>query len=360
MATDPIHLLYIDDDPGLRVLVGRFCARIGWRISTASGWSDGLALAGAGGIDAIALDHYMPGRDGLDVLPELLAAVDAPPVIYVTGAEEPQIAVNALKAGAADYVVKDTGGNFLELMASAVRQALARRDLTREKDEAERRARDSHARLELLASQQALLLREMNHRIANSLQLITSLLAIQARKSGDATVRDALLQASERVEAVAKVHGRLYSSADVTAVPMDDYLGGLLGEMERATIDRGARRIVLDAAPARVPTDKAVSLGLLVSELVTNALKYAYPDGTAGPVRVRFGPLPDQTDAPDRGAGGWMLLVEDDGVGFSEDDKPRGTGLGTMIIGAMARNMDATVERMTGPAGTRVAIRVPA
>ena len=141
---------------------------------------------------------------------------------------------------------------------------------------------------------------------------------------------------------------------------MDDYLGGLLGEMERATIDRGARRIVLDAAPARVPTDKAVSLGLLVSELVTNALKYAYPDGTAGPVRVRFGPLPDQTDAPDRGAGGWMLLVEDDGVGFSEDDKPRGTGLGTMIIGAMARNMDATVERMTGPAGTRVAIRVPA
>ncbi len=352
MATEPIHLLYIDDDPGLRVLVGRFCARIGGRITTASGWTDGAAFARAGGIDAIALDHYMPGRDGLDVLPELLAAPDAPPVIYVTAAEEPQIAVDALKAGAADYVVKDTAGNFLELMASAVRQSIARRTLLHAKDEAERQARDSHARLELLASQQALLLREMNHRIANSLQLITSLLGIQARKSGDATVREALLQASERVEAVAKVHGRLYNSADVTAVQMDDYLGGLLGEMERAAIETGGRRIVLDVAPARLPTDKAVSLGLLVSELVTNALKYAYPDGPAGPVRVRFGPSPD--------APGWILRVEDDGVGFSEDAGPRGTGLGTMIIGAMARNMDATVDRVTGPAGTRVAIRIPA
>ncbi len=352
MATEAVHLLYIDDDPGLCVLVRRFCARIGWRVSTAEGWNEGVVRARRGGFDAIALDHYMPGRDGLDVLPELLALPDPPPVIYVTAAEEPLIAVNALKAGAADYVVKDVGGNFLELMASAVRQSMARRTLLREKNEAERRARDSHARLELLAEQQALLLREMNHRIANSLQLITSLLGIQARKSGDATVREALIQASKRVEAVAKVHQRLYNSPDVTAVEMGDYFVGLLGEMERVAEEGGGGRIVLDVAPVLVPTDKAVSLGVLVSELVTNALKYAYPNGVAGPVRVRFGPSADEA--------GWTLLVEDDGVGFSEEAKPRGTGLGGIIIGAMARTMDATVERATGSAGTRVAIRIPA
>ena len=353
MPTASPHLLFIDDDAALGVLVRRFCARIGWPVTVAGNWEDGLARAKAVRFDAVALDHYMPGRDGLHVMPELLALPDAPPVIYVTGAEEPSIAVNALKAGAADYVVKDVGGNFLELMAEAVRQAIARRQLLREKEDAERQARHSLARLEQLAGEQALLLREMNHRVANSLQLITALLEMHARKSGDTTVRAALRQASERVEAVAKIHQRLYTSTDVTTVEMGAYLGGLLDELDRVAEDGGGRRICFESAPVLVPTDKAVSIGLMVSELVTNALKYAYPDGENGPVRVRFGPRQDTPPT-------WHLVVEDDGVGFAEGAKPRGTGLGTVIIGAMARTLDASLERATGPNGTRFEVVVPA
>lgn len=345
----PRHLLYIDDDAALCRLVERFCTRIGWQVAVAHTPEDGLGLARDGRFDAVALDHYMPGRDGLDVLPELLALPAAPPVIFVTGAEEPRIAVTAMKAGAADYVVKDVGGNFLELLLAAVRQAIEQRALLRAKEAAEQAAREGIARLEMLTEQQAVLLREMNHRIANSLQLITALLEMHARRSGNDTIRDALRQACERVEAVAKIHRRLYTSAEIGTVEMDDYLTGLLGEMERVAA-ASVTRITLTSEPVRLPTDKAVSLGLIVSELVTNAVKYAYSPGEEGEVRVEL---------RSRGAAGWRLSVADDGAGFAPDSEPRGTGLGTIIVNTMARNINATVRHDLSRQGTRVEIDIP-
>ena len=368
MVETPHHLLYVDDDAGLCRLVARFCGRIGWTVTVAATPDEGLALARCGGFDAVALDHYMPGRDGLDVLPELLACPDAPPVIFVTAAEEPRIAVTALKAGAADYVVKDVGGHFLELLVAAVRQAVAQRALHRAKEAAEQAAREGMARLELLTEQQAVLLREMNHRIANSLQLITALLGMHARRSDDETIKEALRQAGERVEAVAKIHRRLYTSADIGHVDMDDYLRGLLAEMERVSSGSVAH-IVLTCDPVRLPTDKAISVGLIVSELVTNAVKYAYGAGENGAVRVELrrrgadhggegGGGEGGGDGSD-GGGGWLLAVEDDGPGFTPDAEPRGTGLGTIIVNTMARSLHASVRHDLGRQGTRVEIDIP-
>ena len=343
------RLLYVDDDAGLCRLVERFCGRIGWAVTVAASPDEGLALVQAGGFDAVALNHYMPGRDGLELLPAMLAAPGEPPVIFVTAAEEPRIAVAALKAGAADYVVKDVGGHFLDLLVAAVRQAVEQRALRNAKEAAEQAARESLSRLELLAEQQAVLLREMNHRIANSLQLITSLLGMHARRSDNETIKEALRQAAERVEAVAKIHRRLYTSADVGSVDMDDYLRGLLAEMERVS-EASVARIMLTCDPVRFPTDRAVSVGLIVSELVTNAVKYAYETGEAGVVRVELRAAAD----------GWTLAVADDGPGFSAEAEPRGTGLGTIIVNAMARNLQARVRHDLAKGGTRGAIDIPA
>ena len=159
----------------------RFCSRIGWTVALGSTPDEGLARARGEEFDAVVLDHYMPERDGLELLPELLAIAGGPPVIFVTAAEEPRI----------------------------VRQAVEQRALYHAKEAAEQAARESMARLELLTEQQAVLLREMNHRIANSLQLITALLGMRARRSDDETIKEALRQAGERVEAVAKIHQRL-------------------------------------------------------------------------------------------------------------------------------------------------------
>ena len=357
MPIEGIRVLYIDDDPGIARLVQRHLQRSGFEVTLAASGAVGLALAAAGKFDAIGLDHYMPEQDGLEVLVALRALPDPPPVIFVTGAEEPRIAVTALKSGAADYVVKDVQGAFIELLCASIAQEITHTRLQRERDAAEREVRESRDRLAALAAQQAVLLREVNHRVANSLQLITSLIELQARKVDDPAARQMLRQAAERVEAVTLVHRRLYTGENVEFVEMDDYLAGLVEELQRATQagdmpDAAAcSRIELTAEPIRVETDKAVPIGLIVNELVTNALKYAYPKEYPGPVRISL-----QRGDPDEGEA-LRLVVEDDGVGYPEEDAaPKGSGLGSLIVGSMAQSLRATVALDRRHNGTRFVV----
>ena len=109
-------LLYIDDDEALARLVNRGLTRLGFRVVHAASGTEGLDRLEQGGIDVIALDQYMPGLDGLDILERILALPNAPPVVFVTASQDSSIAVTALKAGAADYLVKDTLGDFISLL----------------------------------------------------------------------------------------------------------------------------------------------------------------------------------------------------------------------------------------------------
>jgi two-component sensor histidine kinase len=346
-----VRVLYIDDDPALARLVQRHLQRDGYEVQLAADGPSGVSMAACGGYDVIALDHYMPGGDGLETLAELQKLPGLPPVVFVTGAEEPRIAVTAMRNGAADYVVKDVHGTFLPTLDAAIRRALEQERVRRDKEAAERALRESRDNLERLALQQAILLREVNHRVANSLQLISSLIDLQVRKLHDTEARDVLRQAAARVEAVSLVHRRLYTSSDVQFVELDQYVAGLVEELRRATASgTGAERIELRTEPIRVETDKAVSIGLIVNELVTNALKYAYPGRTEGIVRVAL---------VRESGGGMTLSVEDDGVGLPESGLvSKGTGLGSMIVSAMAQTIGASVALERRSPGTRIAVRM--
>ena len=177
------RLLYIDDDPGLGRFVQRQLGRLGHHVEIATDGDAGLARIAGGGFDAVALDHYMPGRDGLDVLDAIKALPDPPPVIFVTGTSESRIAVSALKAGATDYVVKDVGGEFVELLEAAVRSSIAGVNLRREKEAADQAIVEARDRFEALAAERQVLMREVNHRVGNSLQLVAAFLHLQAHGS---------------------------------------------------------------------------------------------------------------------------------------------------------------------------------
>src|SRR5258708_36104530 len=105
-ATTPT-LLYIDDDAALARLVDRGLTRLGFKVIHAASGTDGLERLEQGGIDVVALDQYMPGLDGLETLERILAIPTAPPGVFVPASQASAIAVTALKAGAADYLVKD-------------------------------------------------------------------------------------------------------------------------------------------------------------------------------------------------------------------------------------------------------------
>jgi two-component sensor histidine kinase len=337
-AETPIKLLYIDDDKALCHLVKRGLERRGYRVETCNSGAEGLARAQGHAFDIIAIDHYMPGQDGLVTLAQLKNLPDAPPVVYVTGSDESRIAVAALKEGAIDYVVKSGAEDFVDLLASALGQAQEQVRLRRERDAATEALLAANARLEAIVAHQQVLIREVNHRVANSLQLVSSLVHMQMAAVKDGPAQDALRDTQARIDAIVQVHRRLYTSEDVQFVNMLDYLTGLTGELSQSLAADARCRLILKAESVKLPTDMAVSLGVAVAELVTNACKYAYPEGRSGEVRILFG-----ADGP-----GYRLVVEDDGQGFSAAEPAQGTGLGRTVISAMARNLGA--ELLFGPA----------
>ncbi len=335
------RILYIDDDAGIRRLVGRAMERRGYRMTLAESGAEGVEHATAEQFDLIAVDHYMPGMDGLETLERLRLLPDTPPVVYVTGSDEGRIAVAALKAGAADYVVKTVGEDFFDLLDAAFDQVGARAALHRAKVAAEADLRASNARLEAL-------LAEVNHRVANSLQLVSAMVSLQAGALADPVAREALADTQRRIQAIAQVHRRLYTSNDVENVDMQEYLGALVDELaDTWSSEAQPRALSLAAEPIRLATDRAVSLGVIVTELVTNACKYAYPNGP-GEVRVALTRTAE---------GEFLLAVEDDGCGMPADAAPRGTGLGTKLIRAMAQSLQSIVEYDRTHNGVRATLR---
>lgn len=337
-----VHILYIDDDDGLRRLVQRSLERRGYRVSLASGGEAGLEAAHALRPQLIAVDHYMPGLDGLQTLERLRALPDHPPVVYVTGSEESRIAVAALKAGAADYVVKAPGEDFFDLLDSAFVQALQQLKLRREKEDVEARLRAANDRLEAL-------LKEVNHRVANSLQLVSAFVQLQANALPDEAARTALHDTERRIHAIAQVHRSLYTSGDAEGVSMDNYLAAIIKELEETWSTPAApRRLTLDAAPIRLGTDKAVSVGVIVNELVSNACKYAYPTEQPGEIRVRL---------TDDGGSHFSLHVEDDGCGLQDGGSAKGTGLGSKLVRAMAASLRSQIVYDAQHKGVRATLR---
>jgi two-component sensor histidine kinase len=335
------RILYIDDDPGLRRLVEKLLARRGHTVVGAGSGAEGVEKVRSESFDLVGVDHYMPGMDGLDTVAELRKVPDCPPIIYVTGSDESSVAVAALKAGAADYVVKSMGDEFVDRLELAFSHALATVRLEREKAAAEEALKTSNERLQTL-------LREVNHRVANSLQLVATMVGMQARLINEPNARDALDDTERRIQAIAQVHRRLYSSDDVQTVAMDEYLAALVTELEDTwSTEHAPRAIRLTAEPLQLHADKALSLGVIVNELVSNACKYAYGPKDKGEIRVDFSRV---------GREQFRLSVEDDGPGLQADAAPRGTGLGSKLILAMAKALSTTVQYDATHSGVRAVV----
>lgn len=225
-----------------------------------------------------------------------------------------------------------------------------RQDLKRARDEVreinltlEERVKTRTADLVMAWERAEILLTEVNHRVANSLQLVGVLVQMQMRAVTDTAARDALRETQSRINAISLIHKSLYTSKDVTNVALDDYLGAMLANLETAMKKDGHTAILTCyLEPVSLRTDASVSLGVAVQELVTNAFKYAYP-GEPGEVRVRLKRLADDKAE---------LTVEDDGVGMAPDAKQAGTGLGSKIIQTMASALKTRVEYINLKPGT--------
>ena len=210
------------------------------------------------------------------------------------------------------------------------------------------RLSDANERIAASEQEKELLLHELAHRFRNDLSNLTAIFHLRAKKVSDPLARSELMMASERIYVLGRVHQRLTHYTDMTDVDVHVFLADLCTDLRVSMI--GGRPITLElhAEPAKLPFPSAMTLGLIVNELVQNALKYAFPGDRPGHVRVRFFP---------NGAE-YHLTVADDGVG-NANPSPTSSGLGQRLIESFVKQLHGTYEvKIDG--GRAVEVKFPA
>ncbi|MER2536349.1 MAG: histidine kinase dimerization/phosphoacceptor domain -containing protein [Rhizobiaceae bacterium] len=195
-----------------------------------------------------------------------------------------------------------------------------------------------------LIQQREFLLGEINHRVQNSLQLVSSFLGMQLREIDEPKGKDAIEEARRRIAAVSLVHRRLYRSDQIDVIDAARYIDELLDDLVASIGSDWKAHISRDLAPALIANDKAIKLGLVLTELVINANKYAY-DGAAGPLRISLS----------ENSGMLRLTVADAGKGR----KVGGKGFGSRLIDALVGQLEGSLEFSDNMPGTKAALSVP-
>lgn len=237
--------------------------------------------------------------------------------------------------------VKANGIVIRDAAGAPVRMLGVNLDITDGKQAEERIAR--------ALKEKTVMLQEIHHRVKNNMQVISSLLNLQAAGIDDEAVRAKFDESRRRVSSMALIHERLYRAEDLAHVDFREYLQSLVGEISD-TFRRPDVQVFVDMDPVALDVNVGVPCGLIINELVSNSLKYAFPEGRAGSVRV--GIVPDRED-------NYVLFVEDDGIGLSSAVDFRNTSsLGFQLVSGLAHQLRGKV-RLETAGGTRFSVIFP-
>ena len=213
---------------------------------------------------------------------------------------------------------------------------------------------EREAQLRSALSHQDLLMHEIHHRVKNNLQIVASLLNLQASRIRQPETRAEFQSARDRIRALATLHRHLYAHGELQTINMRSFLTELCGQLFQALGEVEGDRIKLDieAPELQMTSDQAVPLALIITEVVSNAVKYAFPGGRRGNISVRLEAAEQQV----------LLLIEDDGIGISAGSADAGDGardgIGIQLIRGFARQLGARL-RVEEDRGTRYVVEIP-
>lgn len=361
----PIRVLLIEDDADdytlTREMLGDI-AGIRFELDWAASYDAALEHMARRAHDVYLVDYRLGEHNGLELLRQAVHAGLHAPMILLTGQGDREIDVEAMRAGAADYVIKEQLD--ASLLERSIRYAIEHK---RTEEELERRVRDrtaelaranqvleveiaertkAEARLKTSLREKEVLLRELHHRVKNNLQVVSSLLNLQAKHVKDPQALELFKESQSRIRSMALIHQKLCQAESLAAVDLGQHMRDLAQTLSRSY---GAANVavVVDVEDVSLGLDTVVPFTLIVHELVTNALKYAFPDGRAGTIRLAL-----------RSAGEnlFELVVRDDGVGLADHiDVGRAPSLGLQLVSALAEQLEGTL-RVARDRGTTVAL----
>jgi len=267
------------------------------------------------------------------------------------GTEIPiEIGLNPLNTPEGDFVLSSVVDITERKRANQEREDLLGQ-LRLVNTELEERVRVRTSELTATLKEREVLLQEVHHRVKNNLQVITSLINMQLRRIKDVLSREALVECQNRVQAIALIHEKLYQSKDYARVPFSDYARSLASNIFSASgVSPDAVALDLRMAAVSLAVDKAIPCGLILNELISNALKHAFPNARRGTVVVELG-------AAD---GGHILLaVGDDGIGMPNDfDPAKSNSLGMQLVFTLVAQLEGQLQ-IIRQGGTTFRIRFP-
>lgn len=199
-----------------------------------------------------------------------------------------------------------------------------------------------------LLKDKEMLIKEIHHRVKNNLTVISSLLSLQSRYIKDESDKDLFKESENRAKSMALIHERLYRSEDVKSIDFSDYITSLARDLfDTYVTSKDKIQLKLDVENIMVDVDNTVPLGLIINELVTNCLKYAFPSNRVGTINISFHKIDSE----------YVLEVSDDGIGLPEDfDMDKSDSLGMRLISGLTAQLDGEMEMFNG-SGTTFRIR---
>ncbi|WP_051092948.1 PAS domain-containing protein [Methylobacterium sp. 77] len=214
-------------------------------------------------------------------------------------------------------------------------------------DELERQVNEQTADLRAALDQKTALLHEVDHRVKNNLQVISSLVLLKARRTPQGEARDALQGMAERIGALSMVHRMLYSAGDVTRFNLGEFADDFLSDLI-AGIDPARTAVTAEIDPITLPAAIAAPLALMLHELATNAVRHAFPDERGGRIII----------SARRCETGLRVLIEDDGIGLKAGT-PNPAGFGCSLVEMVVKQLRGVITWHDPGPGTRVEIVIP-
>lgn len=297
--------------------------------------------------DCILLNHKLPDMNGLDFLTHLRAGEESEQrpevaVVMLTRLLDEQMAIHAMRLGAQDYLVKDR--MTPEGLSSVIERATHKMSLIRQ-------LKQEHSRLSASLAEKEVLLKEVHHRVKNNLQVIASLLRLQAKALGDETLAAALRSSQTRVESMALIHEQLYATEDLREVDLAKHAAMLVNNLLYSYgLEDGRVAAKLEISPLPLGVDRAIPAGLILNELISNSLKHAFPGGRRGTIWIE-GCRSGRTI---------HCIIRDDGVGLPPGfDLQHLKSLGLEIVNILLRQLKGEL-RIQSENGTEFHISFPA
>ena len=330
-ATPSLRLLIAEDDLLIRKTIVAAARHGGFTVAgEAETGQEAITQAFALKPDAVLMDIRMPGLDGLEATRQIQASQPTPTVI-ITAHHSPELLRDVAASGAGAYLLKPPDPADL---ARGIAIARARHS--------------DIMNMKALVQQKDLLVREVYHRVANQLNITSSLLNLQSLRVGHAAARSALLEAEHRILAMARIHTALQHTGSQADIPLSAYLSSLAGELITGLRpDLKYREIITGPAPAPSAAT-TITCGLIVHELVMNCIRHAFNRRAAGTIELSL---------HTRINGAVRLAIRDNGAGFPEGFRmEQSESLGLLIVSTLTADLGGHFSMAHHPPGTECVV----